>query len=364
MTELVDNPIERSNDATACVISLLHHYGFDLGSHTISQLLLGWQKHYPATWMRLATIEALYQGRYKAISVEQILAMWQRRSQPIYHFNHEFERLVCDKLPEHLVLSESFSQSEPPAPRSTTIETKLTYHSVALQLPSFRGTALPETAVMLALRTLHSAEMAALTEDGLTKDVLTGVQAPAEEGTQAPTQIYSYKLRSDESPSSAAPLASSETPVQSEVDQTVTPSEDVATVASEVSDGTLQDEPSRPKSHQTEDKPPLAAHESTAAALALLQVGSIAKILQQLEHQELNAKPMFPGVGLVATAPTLKPKLQLHLTTHYQPIWLTAASSKQPIHQFTPTPELPDFYSKLKVATQPPDDPEGSASSQ
>lgn len=358
MTELVDNPIERSNDATACVISLLHHYGFDLGGHTISQLLLGWQEHYPTVWIRLATIEALYQGRYKAISVEQILAMWQRRSQPIYHFNHEFERLVCENLPENLVLLEPSPQREPLAPRLTTLETKLTYHSVALQLPSFKGAALPEPAVMLALRTLHSAEMAALTED-----VLTGTQNPAEEGTQAPTQTYSYKL-TDESPSSAAPLESSETPVQSEVDQTVTPSEDVASVASEASDGTLQAEPSRPKSHQAEDKQPLAAHESTAAALALLQVGSIAKILQQLEQQELNAKPMFPGLGLVATAPTLKPKLQLqlHLTTHYQPIWLTAASSKQPIHQFTPTPELPDFYSKLKVATQPPDDPEGSAS--
>ncbi|MBC7972354.1 MAG: hypothetical protein H7Z11_19885 [Verrucomicrobia bacterium] len=363
MTELVDNPIERSNDATACIISLLHHYGFDLGGHTISQLLLGWQEHYPTAWIRLATIEALYQGRYKAISVEQILAMWQRRSQPLYHFNHEFERLVCKNLPENLVLSDPSPQSEPLAPRSTTIETKLTYHSVALQLPSFRGTALPEAAVMLALRTLHSVEMAALTEDGLTEDGLTGVQAPAEEGTQAPTQIYSYKLRSDESPSSTAPLESSETPVQSEVDQTVISSEEVATDASEASDGTLQDEPLIPKSHQAEDKQPLAAHESTAA-LAPLQVGSIAKILQQLEHQELNIKPMFPMMGLVATAPTLKPKLQLHLTTHYQPIWLTAASSKQPIHQFTPTPELPDFYSKLKVATQPPDDPEDSASSQ
>ena len=84
--------------------NLLTHYSFDLGSYTAEQLIDHWLRHYPPGWLRLAVIEALYQGRYKAISVEQILNMWRRRSQSHYHFNHEFERMVCGRLPQNLAL--------------------------------------------------------------------------------------------------------------------------------------------------------------------------------------------------------------------------------------------------------------------
>ena len=48
--------------------------------------------------IRLAVVEALYQGRYKAISVEHILDCWRRRGQPNFHFSLEFERLICQNL--------------------------------------------------------------------------------------------------------------------------------------------------------------------------------------------------------------------------------------------------------------------------
>ncbi len=91
--------------------ALLKHYSFDQGDLTSDQILDRWLRNYPARWVRLALVEALYQGRYKAVCVEQILARWVRRGQPMHHFNDDFERLVCNNLPKSLLES---SDSEPP----------------------------------------------------------------------------------------------------------------------------------------------------------------------------------------------------------------------------------------------------------
>jgi len=99
------------------VVDLLTHYSFDLGGNQARQLIDRWQSTYSPSWVRWAVIEALYQGRYKAISVEQILQLWQRRQQPRYHFNYEFERLVCNKFPR--TLSEYSRQK--PAPETTIL---------------------------------------------------------------------------------------------------------------------------------------------------------------------------------------------------------------------------------------------------
>lgn len=76
-------------------VALLTRYSFDRSGYTAGELMSRWLNDYPVNWVRLAVVEALYQGRYKAISVEQILAFWNRRGQALYHFNHEFERLIC-----------------------------------------------------------------------------------------------------------------------------------------------------------------------------------------------------------------------------------------------------------------------------
>ena len=96
MTEL------NSNLSLAQARSLIDSYAFDLGRDDAEQLLEYWLKSYQASWIRLATIEALYLGRYKAISVEQILNVWLRIGSPNPHFTYEFERLICRKLPKHL----------------------------------------------------------------------------------------------------------------------------------------------------------------------------------------------------------------------------------------------------------------------
>ena len=96
MTELTQNL------SLAQVRSLIDSYDFDLGCDRIEELLQCWSEVYAANWIRLATIEALYQGRYKAVSIEQILNVWMRLGAPNTHFTYEFERLICRKLPKHL----------------------------------------------------------------------------------------------------------------------------------------------------------------------------------------------------------------------------------------------------------------------
>lgn len=378
MTEQVNHATERSNDAAACAVNLMHHYGFDLGDYTLIQLLTGWQERYPAVWIRLATIEALYQGRYKAISVEQILALWQRRSQPIHHFNHEFERLVCADLPEELG-STFFPQREPSKPPIPFVS-NLSHPSTALQLPRLDGSVAPEADVMLALRTLHSEEMAAVTEAAAIEEAPTEAQK-LEVDNQPSLQTYSYTLRSDEplSHSHGAKEPSTQNGVDPAIDsgagaavEAVCASEvgmsngsgsDVS--ESDVNDATLLEKTGTPLSPPPENALSLTDHQvantlspvtlpgnNSQNRSTLSQVGSIAKILQQLEDQDLKAKALLPALGLLT--PVLKPKL--HLTTHYQPLWLTDPTHKQPIHQFTPTLELSAFHSKLKAVAQLPEE--------
>lgn len=100
--------------------ALLIHYSFDLSGYSASELINRWLQHYPVNWLHLAVIEALYQGRYKAVSVQQILLFWQRRGQISYHFNMEFERMICSKFPESLT---AYSTPVlPPVKKNTSFE--------------------------------------------------------------------------------------------------------------------------------------------------------------------------------------------------------------------------------------------------
>jgi hypothetical protein len=85
--------------------TLLNYYGFELKGWSPHQLVERWQQSYSTYWVRLAVIESLYQGRYKAISVEHILDLWSRKGHPTFHFTHDFERLICFNLAESAELS-------------------------------------------------------------------------------------------------------------------------------------------------------------------------------------------------------------------------------------------------------------------
>jgi hypothetical protein len=97
MNEVVQSP------AASLTAALLTYYGSEGTRLAVRvNLLARWLKRYPESWVRLALIESLYQGRYKTISVEQLLELWQRRGRPTCHFNGEFETLVCHNIPRDL----------------------------------------------------------------------------------------------------------------------------------------------------------------------------------------------------------------------------------------------------------------------
>ncbi len=94
---------------------LLAYYNFQDELQTREQLLDRWLRSYPVDWVRLALIEALYQGRYKSASVEYLLQLWQRRGQPLKRFSREFERLVSHNCPKTFL---SLLQAPPSIPQS------------------------------------------------------------------------------------------------------------------------------------------------------------------------------------------------------------------------------------------------------
>jgi hypothetical protein len=92
MTEPLNDPV------VWMAADLLDRYGFERGAFSAEQLIGYWLRSYSAEWIRSAVLEALYQGRYKSVSVGQILAIWKRRGQPLYHYSFEFERMICGTL--------------------------------------------------------------------------------------------------------------------------------------------------------------------------------------------------------------------------------------------------------------------------
>lgn len=122
MSQLMEDLLEVTNSPIAGhAIALLSNYSFDLGRYTPEQLVSDWASTYPPNWVRLAVIESLYQGRYKAVSVEQILAFWQRRGRPLYHFGNDFERIICSRFSGVDFAAEGMSEEHPDKPLAYSV---------------------------------------------------------------------------------------------------------------------------------------------------------------------------------------------------------------------------------------------------
>ncbi|MBD2231012.1 hypothetical protein [Phormidium tenue] len=76
------------------IYQLLTSYSFDAEDYPTKAVITDWLAEFGPVWVSHAITEALYQGRYKVISIDQILKLWQRRGQPIRHFNREFESII------------------------------------------------------------------------------------------------------------------------------------------------------------------------------------------------------------------------------------------------------------------------------
>jgi hypothetical protein len=79
------------------VLRILQLYKFDLGDRSLTAISIRW-RNYDPYWLRSAVTESLYRGRYKVISVEQILESWQRKQAVFSKFDDEFECLVWGNL--------------------------------------------------------------------------------------------------------------------------------------------------------------------------------------------------------------------------------------------------------------------------
>ena len=90
------------DSAVTQIVELLTRYSFEIQGYTAQEIVAQWLTQSSATWVRLAVVEALYLGRYKAVSIEQILTCWHRRGNSKIHFDHEFECLICCNLPQKL----------------------------------------------------------------------------------------------------------------------------------------------------------------------------------------------------------------------------------------------------------------------
>lgn len=76
------------------IIILIKYYGFDLNGYKMRDLIVKWTKIYPHNWLSLGVIEAIYQGRLKVVSVEQILNVWLKKREVNKSFNDEFASLI------------------------------------------------------------------------------------------------------------------------------------------------------------------------------------------------------------------------------------------------------------------------------
>jgi hypothetical protein len=358
MTELVKSLTELSNhSASVDAANLLRRYSFELEEYTVDQLLSYWQETYQINWIRLAIVEALYLGRYKAVSIEQILVLWKRRGQPIYHFNHEFEHLVCDKIPRNLLSpneptptwNATFPQKEvlskPGTVSSSSQESvqqllsplsshndspKETTHNYYRQTDSGENVPHPSVSSLGETETAPVASQADEREQG--EKEIEDINGKLGAKNLLTLVAASIDRLSPTSPSIAAALPN-------ETCQT----EDTLASSNEI-------DQSQPDSVQkTKLTPP------TAAAIAS-SLNTNGQASQQLSVLLSTIESVLPGLGM--NAPNLKPKLKLQLTTHYQPKWLIGVS-KHPIHQFTPESETSDFHDKLRAVVEPT---EGSSS--
>ncbi len=96
------SPVSPIPRVVAEVVPLLVRYRYEPDETQAAMIAQGWAAQYPAEWVRPAVVETLYQARYKSISVEQVLNLWQRQGRPHPHYSGDFERLVSRSPSERL----------------------------------------------------------------------------------------------------------------------------------------------------------------------------------------------------------------------------------------------------------------------
>ena len=86
-------------------VAFLEQYGFEAGRRSHRDWVSSWEQRFPRTWIVAALVESLYRGRYKAVSAEQLLAMWRSRGCPCLQASLEFGRKVWPERLDRLQLA-------------------------------------------------------------------------------------------------------------------------------------------------------------------------------------------------------------------------------------------------------------------
>lgn len=305
MTELTTNlSVEQTS-------TLIESYAFDLGKYSVERLLQKWLNKYHASWIRLATIEALYLGRYKAISIEQILSVWMRRGNPNTHFTHEFERLICRKLPRHLSDITDFSTREERKNLSTLHSDD---NSIGQKSPLRKNE--PHLLPMQDYR-----ETTPVKDSSISPNYLPAA-TPKQKGensagkTQPTTGNFKQTSKSRVSKEQAQELLD-------ELQRT--PPE-------------LIIEENSPRSHRKSDLYQTIPSEPSSK---FAKIPSAKKISNSSVERENNAS--------VRTSTTSKSKTVSAVKIPERTNWAEFAGEQTPIHQFVPLPDVSTFYNKLKA---------------
>jgi hypothetical protein len=88
-----------SYSQTSLIAIVIKTYGLALDDRQVEAVLVTWLQTYDSAWIIKALVESLYRGRYKLISVDNILKDWQRIGKPRYNFTPEYEREIFQKIP-------------------------------------------------------------------------------------------------------------------------------------------------------------------------------------------------------------------------------------------------------------------------
>ena len=295
-----------SNSPVVYAAALMVHYDFDLGGYPIKQLMGTWLQYYQPAWLRLAALEALYQGRYKAISVDQILMFWHRRGHPCTHFNSEFERLIGKFSAEALAAVESVI---PPAAAAKQ------EHS---RLPAIASA--PTTASAQA----RSPQAGAAAKEASLPQTSPAPTAPAT--SPALATAASPERANTQSEAVATP------PTQASADLT----EDLAKEAA--------NSPANQLPETGESSAPLSPSPSLEATTEGDATVPAASEMPEISPDSATTQPSDSPETLNSISS--RNGSQLDESTGLDP------ASQPPIHQFMPSEVAPEFYTKLKAVAQ------------
>lgn len=326
---------ELAKDPNASAIELLTHYSFDLGAHTVNQLIEYWLSTYPANWVRLAIIEALYQGRYKAISVEQLLSFWKRRGQPFHHFNHEFERIVCNNFPQNLA-------TQPPRKPEDTLG-RLHNLSFGESPPAQFFYKSPRRFDPVEASPPNSALSGSFTEPPVA-DVPSSGQAP-QSGSVAANTTGDQQGRKQLNVAEGNPATSTEP-------KNITGTDTESAVGIGSGDGEIQSDRSADTQAIPGDLESMVEGDCLETSEDSVEADSLLPNPPATEHEVIFSEML----QVESPIPTFQPEETAKFDCTYLAERSKVHPAKHPIHQFIPVSDSSEFHSKLKSVAHPKND--------